>query len=58
MVSALMRSTFAMHDQQLRDNPPAPATDRQRTRPFDFQLRMYNQSHPDIPKLLSSGFGR
>ncbi|MCX7282810.1 MAG: alpha-amylase family glycosyl hydrolase [Novosphingobium sp.] len=39
---------FAMHDPQLRDNPPAPPTDKPRTRPFDFQLKRYNQSHPDI----------
>jgi alpha-glucosidase len=43
---------FAMHDPQLRDNPPAPATDRQRTRPFDFQIKKYNQSHPDIPRFI------
>lgn len=44
---------FAMHDPQLRDNPPAPATDRPRTRPFDFQQRLYNQSHPDIPQFIA-----
>jgi alpha-glucosidase len=38
---------FAMHDPELRDNPPAPA-DGKRTRPFDFQQHVYNQSHPDI----------
>ncbi|MEO7276886.1 MAG: alpha-glucosidase [Sphingomicrobium sp.] len=38
---------FAMHDPQLRDNPPAPAGN-ERTRPFDFQRHLYNQSHPDI----------
>jgi alpha-glucosidase len=43
---------FAMHDPQLRDNPPAPATDRPRTRPFDFQLKKYNMSHPDIPHFI------
>ncbi|WP_423142387.1 alpha-amylase family glycosyl hydrolase [Parablastomonas sp. CN1-191] len=43
---------FAMHDPGLRDNPPAPATDRARTRPFDFQLRVHNQSHPDIPAFI------
>ncbi|WP_017671955.1 alpha-amylase family glycosyl hydrolase [Blastomonas sp. AAP53] len=43
---------FAMHDPLLRDNPPAPATDRPRTRPFDFQLKRYNQSHPDIEKFI------
>lgn len=43
---------FAMHDPALTDNPPAPATDRPRTRPFDFQLRKHNQSHPDIPLFI------
>ncbi|GAB5351663.1 alpha-glucosidase [Qipengyuania sp. 483] len=43
---------FAMHDPQLRDNPPAPPTDRQRTRPFDFQRKIHNMSHPDIPGFI------
>lgn len=43
---------FAMHDPALRDNPPAVATDRPRTRPFDFQRRIHNQSHPDIPRFV------
>ena len=38
---------FAMHDPELRDNPPAP-TGGKRTRPFDFQQHLYNQSHPAI----------
>jgi alpha-glucosidase len=42
---------FAMHDPDLRDNPPAPNGGR-RTRPFDFQQHLYNQSHPDIVKFL------
>ena len=42
---------FAMHDPELRDNPPAPPG-RKRTRPFDFQLHLYNQSHPGIVKFL------
>lgn len=42
---------FAMHDPQLRDNPPAPDGGK-RTRPFDFQRHIYNQSHPDIVKFL------
>jgi alpha-glucosidase len=42
---------FAMHDPQLRDNPPAP-DGRKRTRSFDFQQHIYNQSHPDIVKFL------
>ncbi|MFM9828749.1 MAG: alpha-amylase family glycosyl hydrolase [Sphingomonas sp.] len=54
---------FAMHDTALRDNPPAPASNRSRTRPFDFQQHIYNQSHPDIPLFLErlrgvlDGFG-
>ena len=39
---------FLMHDPALRDNPPAPDDGRRKTRPFDFQLKLYNQSHPDI----------
>src|SRR5205085_824712 len=42
---------FAMHDPELRDNPPAPSGGK-RTRPFDFQQHRYNQSHPDIVKFL------
>ena len=43
---------FAMHDLQLRDNPPAPLGNGVRTRPFDFQLKVHNQSHPDIPGFI------
>jgi alpha-glucosidase len=39
---------FAMHDPQLRDNPPRADDGSVRTRPFDFQQQRYNQSHPDI----------
>jgi alpha-glucosidase len=42
---------FAMHDPELRDNPPATARGK-RTRSFDFQQHLYNQSHPDIVKFL------
>jgi alpha-glucosidase len=42
---------FLMHDPELRDNPPA-ASNRLRTRPFDFQQRLYNQSHADIPLFI------
>ena len=44
---------FLMHDPQLRDNRPAPPSDKPRTRPFDFQRRVYNQSHPDIPGFIA-----
>lgn len=43
---------FAMHDPQLRDNPPAQPDGKPRTRPFDFQQQRYNQSHPDIPAFI------
>ena len=41
---------FSMHDPLLRDNPPAKPGPR--TRPFDYQDKVYNQSHPDIAKFL------
>lgn len=43
---------FSMHDPLLRDNPPAPPSNKPRTRPFDFQQKIYNQSHPDIALFL------
>ena len=43
---------FSMHDPELTDNPPAPTGNGVRTRPFDFQLHVHNQSHPDIPLFL------
>jgi len=43
---------FSMHDTEFRDNPPAPDSNTPRTRPFDFQLHIYNQSHADIPPFL------
>ena len=43
---------FAMHDPELRDNPPASPSNKVRTRPFDFQQKIHNQSHPDIPLFL------
>ncbi|HEX6661700.1 MAG TPA: alpha-amylase family glycosyl hydrolase [Sphingomicrobium sp.] len=42
---------FAMHDPDLRDNPPAPPGGK-RSRPFDFQQHLYNQSHPGIASFL------
>jgi alpha-glucosidase len=38
----------SMHDPQLRDNPPAPDDGKTRTRPFDFQIKRYSQSHPAV----------
>lgn len=43
---------FAMHDPELRDNPPAPKDGRPRKRPFDYQLHKNNQSQPKIPEFL------
>ena len=42
---------FAMHDPLLRDNPPLPPGGK-RTRPFDFQDKIHNQSHPGIVDFL------
>ncbi len=41
---------FSMHDPALTDNPPAPPGPR--TRSFDFQLHIHNQSQPEIPLFL------
>ena len=38
----------AMHDPDFRDNPPAPDDGSPRTRPFDFQIKRYSQSHHAI----------
>ena len=43
---------FAMHDPKLTDNPPL-ATNGKRTRPFDFQDKVNNQSQPEIPAFLT-----
>lgn len=43
---------FAMHDPALTDNPPAPSGGK-RTRPFDFQSHLHNQSWPQIPAFLA-----
>jgi alpha-glucosidase len=43
---------FVMHDPALRDNPPAPDDGTPRTRPYDFQLRVFNKSHADIPRFI------
>ena len=42
---------FAMHDAELRDNPP-DLSGRIKTRSFDFKIQRYNQSHADIPRFL------
>ena len=42
---------FAMHDPALTDNPPVLHPAR-RSRPFDFQHHVHNQSHPDIVRFI------
>ncbi len=42
---------FAMHDPALTDNPPV-ASPVKRTRPFDFQHHLYNQSHAGITDFI------
>jgi len=37
----------AMFDPALTDNPPA-TDNRARTRPYDFQVKRFSQSHPDV----------
>ncbi|WP_245968260.1 alpha-glucosidase [Hephaestia caeni] len=44
---------FAMCDPALRDNPPAPDDGHVRTRPFDFQRHLHNQSQPEIADFLA-----
>ncbi len=44
---------FSMHNPALTDNPPAPPSDAPRTRPFDFQLHIHNQSQPEIPAFIA-----
>lgn len=43
---------FLMFDPALTDNPPAPDDGTPRSRPFDFQLHRFNQSHAGIPAFL------
>ncbi|EAQ27857.1 alpha amylase family protein [Erythrobacter sp. NAP1] len=43
---------FSMHDPELRDNPPSGVPMSQVTRPFDMQIKRFNQSHADIPAFL------
>jgi alpha-glucosidase len=43
---------FSMHDPDLRDNPPSGLPQELVTRPFDMQVKQYNQSHPDITAFL------
>ena len=45
---------FLMFDPALTDNPPAPDDGKVRTRPYDYQLHRYNQSHGDIPAFLEA----
>ena len=44
---------FALHDQALRDNPPKAAQKGKRTRSYDYQDHLYNQSQPGMGDVLS-----
>jgi alpha-glucosidase len=44
---------FTMHDPLLTDNPPVPPSNSVKTRPFDFQQHIHNQSHADIPDFVA-----
>ncbi len=43
---------FSMHDPKLTDNPPL-ADNGKRTRPFDFQDKIHNQSQPEMLPFLT-----
>jgi alpha-glucosidase len=44
---------FAMHNRDLTDNPPAPQSNKPRSRPFDFQMHIHNQSQPELPAFVA-----
>jgi alpha-glucosidase len=44
---------YAMHNPALTDNPALPLGVGKRTRPFDFQSHVHNQSQPEIPAFLA-----
>ena len=43
---------FAMHDRELRNNPPSGLPMEQVTRPFDMQLHTYSMSQPEVPAFM------
>ncbi|MBT2188104.1 alpha-amylase family glycosyl hydrolase [Sphingobium nicotianae] len=43
---------FLMQSKRLRDNPPQTKFSQPPTRPFDYQRRLHNQGHRDIPKFI------
>jgi len=54
---------FAMHDRSLADNPPVKKRGLPKTRPFDFQRHLHNQSQPQLVPFIEAlakvvrGFG-
>ena len=44
---------YAMHNPALTDNPARPDGVGRRTRSFDFQSHLHNQSQPEIPAFLA-----
>ena len=43
---------FAMHDRELRDNPPSGLPMEKVTRPFDMQRHVHSMSQPEVPAFL------
>ncbi len=43
---------FSMHNREMTDNPPALQSNKVRTRSFDFQQHIHNQSQPEIPHFI------
>ena len=43
---------YAIHDELLRDNPPAPAADERAARPWLMQLKQYNTNQDEVTDFL------
>ncbi|MEO8724103.1 MAG: alpha-amylase family glycosyl hydrolase [Sphingobium sp.] len=44
---------FLMHNRKLTNNPPDRTRHKVKTRPFDFQKRLHNQSQPEVPAFIA-----
>lgn len=45
---------FGMHDEALKDNPPAKVTDARLKRPYHMQRHLHNMSHQQLPGFLEA----